>query len=403
MPVDLTCIPERAENRPAPSIRRWLIMLMVLAIANGLIVAWLWPSGVSTRIPLFWICFPGGAILIWSMLIIFRFAIFLAPVFDNGGWNDARENDLALEILRGQRSVAMLAQVVQLPHLVGSGSLSGQLLLPDGIALPPDIDSVTQNIIHQARFNDSSLASIDRLQIRLQELLSDHLLQNALRRLPAQSSLTVALLTNHQELPTPELQQVTENLFREITGLSFPLSFIDGVGLEILDCWLDEWETTHPLLVLTVNQSEKDSDGMGEAAVALLLQQGERFIENAVVSVHRPELTHPEQGMGYALQQALLWGMTTPDDIRQIWLTGTGIENKADGLFSTAGVRFLEAGQPCDIDLRTGQTGCASAWLALAVAAENVVATSSPQLVMCVDAERQSPWFTVIRSPSNTD
>ena len=402
MPVDLTCIPERAQDRSPPSIRRWLLILIMLATINGLVISWLWPGGVSTRTPLFWICFPGSAILIWAVLLIVRITIFLTPVFGNSGWNDARENDLAQTISRGQRSVVMLAHVVQLPHMVGSGSLSGQLLLPDGIALPSAIDSITQNTIQQSRFRDSSLASMDRLKARLMELLSDYHLQTALRNLTTQSPLTIALLTEYQDSLYPELQKLLESLFKEITGLSLRLSFIKGAGLKTLDRWLDGEELIHPLLILAVNQMEKDSDGMGEAAVALLLQRYGCLMDSAAVTIHRPEPTRPDQGMGYALQQALLWGMATPEEIRQIWLTGTGIDNRADGLFSAAGIRFPLAGQPCDIDLRTGQTGCASPWLALAAAAENLIATSSPQLLMCVDGKDHFPWFMVIRSPSYT-
>lgn len=400
MPVDLTCIPARAENRTAPSARRWLVFLLALLTGNGLATAWLWPAGVSTHIPLFWICFPGGAIVIWLALVIVRSAIFLTPVFGNGGWNDMRERDLAQEIRRGQRSLVMLAQTMQLPHVVASGTLSGQLLISDGIFLPPVADATGQSVIHQARFGDASLPWPDRLKARLRALLSDNRVLSALRGLPPQSPLAIALLTGPEGLVTPEQQQMSEQIIREMTGLSFRLSFVEGTGPDILDRWLDEPGLMQTLLVLAVNLLEEDSDGTGEAAVALLLQRTDDLMDEPVVSVHRPELTHPEQGITYALQQAMLWGMTTPDAVRQIWLTGTGTENKADGLFSDAGIRFPGAGQPCDIDLCTGQTGCASPWLAMAVSAENLIATSSPQLLMSADGENSSPWFMVIRYPA---
>ena len=400
MPVDLTCIPVRAESPPAPSIGRWLVFLLALVAGNGLATAWLWPAEMSTHIPLFWICFPGVALVIWVILGIVRSVIFLTPVFGNEGWNDMRERDLAHEIRRGQRSLVMLAQAVQLPHVVASGTLSGQLLIPDGISLPPIADTTGRNMIHQARFGDASLAWMDRLKARLQVLLSDNRVQSALRGLPSQSSLAIALLTGPEDSVTPEQQQMSAQIIREMTGLSFRLSFIEGSGADILDRWLDDPGLMQALLVLAVNLVEDDADEMGEAAVALLLQRADSVMDGAVVAIHRPELTHPEQGITYALQQALLWGMTTSDAVRQIWLTGTGTKNKADGLFSDAGIRFPGAGQPCDIDLRTGQTGYASPWLAMAVAAENLIATSSPQLLMSVGGEDCSPWFMVIRSPA---
>lgn len=338
--------------------------------------------------------------VIWGVLVIVRSVIFLTLVFGNGGWNDMRERDLAQEIQRGQRNLAMLAQTVQLPHVVASGTLSGQLLIPNGITLPAVVDNTTQNIIHQARFGDTTLPWMDRLKARLQTVLSDNQIQAGLRGLPAQSPLAIALLTGPEDSVTPEQQQMAAQILREITGLAFRLSFIEGSGLNILDRWLDEPGGMQALLVLAVNLVEEGIDGTGEAAVALLLQRTDVLMEESVVSVHRPELTHSEQDMAYALQQSLLWGMTPSETIRQIWLTGTGTGNKADGLLSGAGIRFPEAEQPCDIDLRTGQTGCASPWLAMAVAAENLIGTSSPQLLMCVDGENYAPWFMVIRSPA---
>lgn len=403
MPVDLTCIPERAENRTAPSIRRWLVFLLALVAGNGLVTAWLWPAGMSTHIPLFWICFPGGSLVIWIVLVIVRSVIFLTLIFGNDGWNDMRERDLIQEVKRGQRSLVMLAQTTQLPHVVASGSLSGQLLIPDGISLPPVIDNTRQNVIHQARFADVTLSGMDRLKVRLQALLSDKQLQAALRGLPAQSSLAVALLTGAENSLILQQQQMAVQVIKEITGLSFRLSFIEGSGLNILDRWLDEPELMQTLLILAVNLVEEGVDGAGEAAVALLLQRIDAPAEEPVAFVHRPELTHSEQGTAYAIQQALLWGMTTPDAISQIWLTGMGTENKADGLFSAADIRFPRVGQPCDIDLCTGLTGYASPWLAIAVAAENLMIASSPQLLMSVDGENNSLWFMVIRSPAEPD
>ena len=62
MPVDLTYIPERAHDRSPSSIRRWLLILMMLATVKGLVISWLWPVEVSTHILLLWIYFPDASI-----------------------------------------------------------------------------------------------------------------------------------------------------------------------------------------------------------------------------------------------------------------------------------------------------------------------------------------------------
>ncbi|HHB9364989.1 TPA: hypothetical protein ACOED0_000001, partial [Enterobacter roggenkampii] len=74
----------------------------------------------------------------------------------------------------------------------------------------------------------------------------------------------------------------------------------------------------------------------------------------------------------------------------------TGASNKATALLSTAGVRFPVAGQPCDIDLKTGLTRNVSPWLAIAVAADRAGQSESSQLVMYVPDESILPWFMIV-------
>lgn len=396
MPVDLTFIPERAKNKAPPSVRRSLVFLLILMAVDGPITSWIWPAGVSTNTPQFWLCFPGIAIIIWSVLMMIRGVVFLVPIFGNDGWNDKREEDIAHEIQRGQRSVTVLAQTIQLPHVVSTESLSKQLQIPGGITLPPVVDSATQRVIHQARFSDMLQAKEDRLAARLQALLSDGQIMLALRDFSPQSVISIALLTG--STVTPDQKQMLARIFKTTTGLPFQLDFVEGEALGVLDDWLDEPQLIQTLLVLAVSLSDEGIDGSGEAAVALLLQSADYLTQSrSGALVHRPEQTHPEQGPAYAIQQALLWGRTTPEMVQSIWLTGTGAENKADSMFSGTGMRFPDAEQPCDIDLRTGLTGCVSPWLAIAVAVDNLTNNSSVQLIMSVAGETLSPWFMVVR------
>lgn len=399
MPVDLTCIPDRAERRAPPSVKRWLVFLLALIAIDGLLTTWLWSTEESTHTPFFWLCFPGGAIITWILLIMARWSIFLAPSFSADGWDDAREEDIAQEIQRGQRSMVVQAHIVHLPHVVTFGSLSGQLLLPDGISLPPVIDPATQNVIHQARFDDVTLSEEDRLAQRLYILLSDGRLQSAIHRLPPDRKLAISLQTGDGELVSQEQRLILQQLIQDQLGIAFRITFLEEQGLGVLDRWLDdESDSTQSLLVVALNLSGEEVDGVGEAAVALLLSPPEEEFEQAgMVSLHRPEQTDNERGMSYALQQALQWGMSSPDEMGQLWLTGTGTTNKAEGLFSGTGIRFPTAGQPCDIDLRTGYTGGASPWLAISAAADNIADVQLPQLVMSVSEENILPWFLIVR------
>lgn len=396
MPIDLNCTPEKAIRQPAPSVKRWLIVLLVLISISGLLTAWLWPSGVSSQTPLFWLCFPGAAMISWLVIFVLRWVIYLAPVFNADGWDDTRQQDIEQDIWRGQRSMVIHAQVVHLPHAIATASISAQLLMTDGISLPLQVNNATQAIIHQARFDSITHPLEQRLEKQLKALLLNGPLQSAFHQLPANSELTILLQTNLDIATFPERLAPLQNLVEKNIVAPLRLVFAQGDGPGFIDNWLDNNEDEQVLLVLALNLSTKEIDGTSDAAVALLLQGNVHQPWEGIAYLHRPEQTHQDLGMGYALQQALLWGKSCAEDIRQIWFSGMGTTNKAENIFSQAAIQFSSAGQHCDIDLRTGDTEHVSSWLAIAVAAENARSSGSPQLLMNVSEKHPLPWFIVI-------
>lgn len=399
MPVDLTVIPGRANRLAPPSIKRWLLFLVGLTAINGVVTAMLWPATDSTHTPLFWFCFPGGAICLWLMMASGRWLIFLASSFSADGWDHAQEEAVSQSISRGQRSLLLLSQVVHLPHMASAGVLSQQLLMHEGIILPSITDSATRGIIRQARFEYEQQPLLDRLLARLRALLLDDQLHAAFVRLGQHAPIEIAVQIGPDLTMTPEQHLVVQQVIKETIAFPLHIAFVNGQGLECLDRWLDEPSCRQTLLVIAVNLVDKVMEGAGDAAVALLIQFGGMTSTSYIASLHRPEQTKESHGIKYALQQALLWGGVTSDEINHIWLTGAGTGNKAEGIFSAAGMQFKKAGHPCDIDARTGLTGVASPWLAIAATADNVAITAAPQLLMSVPEERLSPWFMVVRCP----
>lgn len=395
MPVDLVRTPAKANRQTTPSVKRWLIFLLVLISVGGLLTAWLWPVNVSSHTPTFWICSVAIPCLFWTILFIVRWLIFLAPAFSADGWDDTRRQDIEMDIWRGQCSLLIQTQIVHLPHAIATASLPGQLLMTDGISLPLQVDTATNKIIHQARFNNAYLPLEQRLTMQLQALLQDGQLQAAFHQMPSGSALSVLLQTG-AGAAFPEWGNLLQELTKQAIGCSLRLTFLESGGVEMVDTWLDLREKDRTLLVIALNMSEKEADGSGDAAVALLLHDEAQQGSEGIAWLHRPEQTK-EKGMNYALQQALLWGKSTPEEISQIWLSGMGTSNQAEGVFSQVGVRFPSAGQPCDIDIHLGQTADASPWLAIAVAAENARDTRHSQLLMSSSGENVAPWFAVVR------
>ncbi|EKY3995817.1 TPA: hypothetical protein MX372_002206 [Enterobacter roggenkampii] len=398
MPVDLSCIPARAKRQAAPSFKRWVMFLMVLIVAGAGITAYIWPTSVPTHTATFWFCFLGIPSVVGGVAFAFRWLIFLAGEWLADGWDAAREWDLAQDIRYGQRSLGMLGYVVHLPHVISSASISQQMQIPEGIILPTKVDETGELLIRHASFSDVGLPVLVRVKERINSLLTEAALQNAFQRIPQKSPLAVLFQFSPDISLSPEERGTIQQLVQNSIGFPFNITFISGEGLQAIDAWLDRPDVMQTLLVITLNLTEKTMDGTGEAAAALLMNSPEtpEVNRNVVAQVHRPEQMKTTQEMSSALMQALHWGETTPEEIKHIWLTGTGASNKATALLSTAGVRFPVAGQPCDIDLKTGLTRNVSPWLAIAVAADRAGQSESSQLVMYVPDESILPWFMIV-------
>ncbi|HEG1825602.1 TPA: hypothetical protein SCR59_000164 [Enterobacter cloacae] len=398
MPVDLTCIPARAKRQSAPSFKRWVILLVVLIVAGAGSTAYFWPTSSPTNTAMFWFCFLGIPSAIGGVAFAFRWLIYLAGEWLADGWDAAREWDLAQDILCGQRNLDMLGYVVHLPHVISSASISQQMQIPEGIILPTKVDETGELLIHHASFSDMGLPVLVRVNERINSLLRETALQNAFQCMPQNSPLAVLFQFSPDISFSREELAAIQQLVQNSIGFPFNITFISGEGLQTIDAWLDRPDVMQTLLVITLNLTEKIIDGTGEAAAALLMSSPERpeVSRNVVAQVHRPEQMKTTQEMSSALMQALHWGECAPEEIKHIWLTGTGVSNKATALLSTSGVRFPVAGQPCDIDLKTGLTRSVSPWLAIAVAADQAGQSESSQLVVYVPDESIFPWFIIV-------
>lgn len=397
MPVDLSCIPARAKRHAAPSFKRWVIFQIVLIAIGGGITAYFWPAGMPTHTASFWLFFTGIPLAVGGIAFALRWLVYLAREWLADGWDAAREWDLAQDIQRGQRSLSILGYVVQLPHVVSAESISQQLLISDGITLPSHVDDSGELLIHYASFCNVAVPVLMKVKERIRLLLAETSLQGAFQRLPQQQLAVLFQFSPDIALSSAELDAL-QQLVQNSIGFPVNITFVSGEGLQALDTWLDSPDMMQNLLVIALNLAEKITDGTGEAAIALLISSPEstEVTQSIVAQIHRPEQMKPKQEMSGVLLQALHWGETTADEIKHVWLTGTGASNNASALLSTAGVRFPFAGQPCDIDLKAGLTGNVSPWLAIAIAADRAGQSESPQLVMCVPHQSTFPWFMTV-------
>ncbi|WP_320714324.1 hypothetical protein [Enterobacter sp. 61D5] len=399
MPVDLSTIPDVASRNCQPSIKRWFVILLIFMFLGGFFTSWLWPSNSPERGALFWHCFISAPLAIWIVLFGFRWLAWLSTVWPANGWDNEREQDIENEIQRGQYFLVVDAASVCLPHVVTSGALTEQFLLPQGIKLPSVIDSETQSISYIAQFSDSNLPVINRIQNRFRELLNDPILKAALSRRKPFIQLQVILQVD----PNVYLSQDEQEEFKKQIATLLPASnirLLPHFGLSDIDNWMDNPESIDSLLVLSVCLRAVVSDGDGEAAVALLLRSGDDADSdiNTAVHFHRPEQSKDTETLLASARQALEWGKTDAEHIESLWFSGMGTENKTQSFLSENKLRFPRAEaseQITDIDLKTGLTGVTSPWLAVALAAGQSGSLPFPQLIMSASAEGL-PWWMVI-------
>jgi len=401
MPVDLSTIPDVASRTRQPSIKRWLVILLTFMVLGGFLTSWLWPANNPARGALFWHCFISAPLAIWVVLFGLRWLAWLSTVWPANGWDDEREQDIENEIQRGQYFLVVDAASACLPHVVTSGALTEQFLLPQGIKLPSVIDSETQSVSYIAQFSDSNLPVVDRIQNRFRELLNDPILKTALSRRKPFKQLQVVLQVD----PNVYLSQDEQEEFQKKIATLLPASnirLLPHFGLSDIDNWMDNPESIDSLLVLSVCLRAVVSDGDGEAAVALLLRSGDdadSYI-NTAVHFHRPEQSKDTETLLASARQALEWGKTDAEHIESLWFSGMGTENKTQSFLSENKLRFPRAeasAQITDIDLKIGLTGVTSPWLAVALAAGQSGSLPFPQLIMSASAEGL-PWWIVIHS-----
>lgn len=405
MPVDLCAIPDISRRFRQPSVKRWLVMLLIFMVCGGFLTSWLWPANAPARGALFWHCFISAPLGLWAITFGCRWLVWLSTEWPANGWDDEREQDIRNEIQRGQSFLVLDAATVCLPHVVTSGELTQQFLLPQGIRLPSVVDTTTQSVNAIARFNDHDLPAFARIQNRLQQLLHDPQLQAALFRRQTTDPLQVILQVDSAISLVPVEQ---EDLHKWLINLlpASNVQFAPRFGLADIDSWLDNPGLMGTLLVLSVCIRPTITDGEGEAAVALLLHTGEEegIDSHARVRIHRPEQSKDAEALYASAMQSLVWGKTRAEDIASLWLAGMGTGNKTQSLLSKNKLRFPRAeanAQIVDIDMKTGRTGVVSFWLAAALAAGHSGTLPFSQLIMS-SPEEGMPWWTVIHPGKET-
>ncbi|MGO5556849.1 hypothetical protein ACTP12_11370 [Klebsiella michiganensis] len=399
MPVALSVIPPATKRKLPPSVKRWSVVLLVFIVCGGLFTSLLWPSHSIVRGGLFWNCFISLPFIIWLFIFGVRWLCYLTSVWFSDGWNHEREKDIGNEIQRGQRYLTLEAVCTHLPHVVTSGVMTDQFIIPGGVELPTVVDEVTQIVSYQTRFGDARLPLSIRIVRELTLLLEDVTLQTALMKCKASKRLTVVLqLDSDIVLASDTISDIQEEI-KLLVPEHAQVLFSSQFGLTDIDNWLDKPRTIETLLILSIKLKTKLRNGEGEAAVALLLNatQADSQLKNYIAHIHRPEKT-THAGLNASVMQSLLWGKSNLENIEYLWLAGMGAKNKEKTqVANNLGLPLNDTkAKLIDIDMKSGFTGSVSPWLAIALASGNH-RYSSPQLIVSMSEHDDFLWSLVVR------
>ncbi|CAK9886283.1 MAG: hypothetical protein XXXJIFNMEKO3_02711 [Candidatus Erwinia impunctatus] len=406
MPVDLTTLPQALKRKRAPTLKWWVVFLVLFISLSAFINIAIWPSEKKSFDIFFWHYVLTIPFFISLFLLTMRWFYYLTSEFISEAWNNSRECDLSNEIKRGSRTIVLAGYDVYLPHLITSVRLSEQFLLPDGIILPVVVNDKNKTVTHQAKFYDHGKDFFVRATEKITHLLSNISIQSDFSQHNKHTSISVVINTTVlSSLNEKEITALRSNVISSLPSVS-SVNFTANYSLADIDFWLDHPESTDVLLLLSVNLKEFLDDGDAEAAVALLLYSSSCADKYKIsgAKIHRPELNDDISSIKDVVSKALLWGGVSHDDIASVWLTGMGVDHKYSSFLSSHNLIFPKAEKNAEsviIDMKSGYTENIAPWLAIILAAENSCGDYHPQLIMSMPDKNSPPWWFVVH-PSGT-
>ncbi|MBD2822410.1 hypothetical protein ID852_17320 [Xenorhabdus sp. 42] len=399
MAIDLLNIPDKADRKKPPEVKRWLSVLAAFIGIASFITLFLWPEETSKKSISFWLYSFIYPFFIWLLVFLVRRLYFDLNQFWSDNWDKERERLIEQEIARGQKTLYQLGSVIHIPDAVMQGTLSEQLV-NSLISMRKITDENTGKVIRRKCFSTNLSQMEDKLYERICLLLADNTFSSVLVNAIKKTNVNVCL-----EFDAKLERSAYDKIWKKVCDNSqviLPMSYFYGQGMESVEQWIDSASRNETLLIVSVHLSKFDDDGHGDAAVALLVTAspaiGEHELNGNIIC--RPEDSSPNE-MVYALSQALLWGKSRGEDIQYLWMSGMGCDNKAQILSAPLGETFpnlTESENQIDIDGKIGYTGSASPWLAISIASESAQRHKKAQLVMStVFQESTKPWFMVVK------
>ncbi|WP_420997243.1 hypothetical protein ACKI2N_033450 [Cupriavidus sp. 30B13] len=367
----------------------WLALLVVcLAVGVGWTLL-TWPKGQPTGTPWFWMRLLGYPILAWGALFGLRLHFHDEDCNDLAAKEAVRQADREEAVAFGTEPLAVIgaAYLCAMASDGVSGRIANRESALQARAPAPRSPAIRHTRLVLAENGDSG----DRYRQAFHALLTA--IAVPLRTLPPRMPVDVRLQLP-KEIDSEPLLAMWRTCWHGCGLRPAEVTLMPvGEGLMLLDAWLDEYggpALEKFSLFVAVQLHDIPPEGSGEVAVALLLgwaPLAQRRDLAPVAMLHRPVACDAD-GLGGAIEAAILCGQAAPEDLHHLWQSGLSKADKV-ALLSSASEAALGAaradGLPGvhDIDAALGNPGVASAWIAAALAIEQAQQSNAPQLIAC--------------------
>ncbi|MGE4802446.1 hypothetical protein AB8989_18940 [Yersinia hibernica] len=369
MPVNLDAIPDKAQDITRPATVRWIISGVMIFLIGAGMTLWFWP-GDRTGFK-FWFTATCLPVLIWGSIFSLRRIAYKLERVGMASWNKERDQLIASEITRGQRSAWLVGEYL-INALETDGMKTHLAALKRSPILEPVLARDNMSVIRHSALPDSGKPA---------EILDGYVADicghaaNMLTRLPTDMPCYIAFDAGDS------VADITDTL---ISGIQYPLRRIHNLsGFRILDYWLDRHhDIPSALLVISAQLYDIPPQDSGES-ITIMLVSNHRLPEqsSSSVRIHRPQISK-DADLPDALNNAMLWGKLPKTAPLRGWITGGKIAS--DETWSQACASYapeLTAQRNVNIDTVAGYAGTAAPWQAVILAARQCHADEEPQIV----------------------
>ncbi|MFP3518666.1 hypothetical protein SB766_21020 [Pseudomonas sp. SIMBA_077] len=404
MPVRLDLLPQAAP-RPAP-IRLWLwfaLLVVFLVVGAGWVLLFATPPQHQSALGL-WAPGVGVPLLVWSALAFVRACTYIGQQQVALGWDQAREEALSRQIRCGRRSLqvlgASLYSALRAPGQSGAAQLQG--LLDGNRAIKAQATRVSDAAVRHSRLASGPSEALEDVVLdTLQAVLGE--LSVTLEKLPVETPLAL-LLEVKSGLPDNLFMRVWREAW-SASGIRQPTVSVEGSGLAAVDLWLDRRINDQAVLMVIALQFASDQPAAAEVAAGLLL--GNRLTQTTLTPLaylHRPELAREpgSEHVLYAARLALDWVPLAASGIGHIWRSGINAQQGAaiTAVLNQLSMPAKSEQKLCDLDACLGHAGCASPWLAIAAATNNLARGAGPQFIFSAGSSVETDLWSTVMTPA---